>query len=57
MSKTSLRMNTTWTVRVNHLPFPFFKKYHQEILEKKDDNALSDKLFKTDPSTSFAYKD
>lgn len=57
MSKTSLRMNTTWTVHVNHLPFPFFKKYHQEILEKKDDNALSDKLFKTDPSTSFAYKD
>lgn len=56
MSKTSLRMNTIWITHMNHIPFTIFKKYQQEILEKKDYNALSDKLFKTDPSTGFAYK-
>lgn len=42
---------------MNCIPFHFFKKNQEEIIEKKDDNTLSDKLFKTDPSTSFAYKD
>lgn len=39
------------------MSFPFFEKYQQEIIEKNDENTFSDKSFKTDPSTGFAYKD